>query len=65
MLYKDLTLDQKISLNGFFFTDETLYSYKIAMEFFGFKNAIDYFLTGNINVLYRAVDNFETILDRL
>ena len=53
MLYQDLTLDQKISLKGFFFTDETLYSYRIAMEFFVFKNAVDYFLTDDINVLYR------------
>lgn len=56
MFYQDLTLDQKISLKGFFFTDKEMYPYRIAMEFFGFKNAIDYFLTDDINVLYRAAD---------
>lgn len=56
MTYKDLTIHQRISLKGFFHTDDKLTQYKALMLLFGFITAVNYFLTGDINILYRELD---------
>jgi hypothetical protein len=51
MTYKDLTLHQKISLKGYFETNPGLANYRAAMFFFGFVQAINFFLSEDINCL--------------
>ena len=51
MNYKDLTLDQKISLKGEFETNPVCYQYKTIMLLWNFVKAVDYFLTDDISLL--------------
>lgn len=57
MNYSDLTIHQKIGLKGFFYNDEKFFQYKLIMITFNFKVAIEYFLNGDINYLYKQIDN--------
>lgn len=59
MKYTDLTLDQRISLKGLFFTDKDLVNYKAIFLLWNFILAVEYFLNDDINVLYRATFDFE------
>ena len=49
MSYQDLTLHQRISLKGYFQTEDYLDHYRISMLFFGFVDTVNWFLTGDIN----------------
>lgn len=51
MNYNDLTINQKISLKGEMINNPLLHNYKVAMKFYGFRKAIQYFLDGDINKL--------------
>lgn len=51
MTYKDLTLHQRISLKGLFFTESCLRPFIAVMRLWGFVKAIDYFLTDDITLL--------------
>lgn len=44
MKYEDLTIHQRISLKGFFFTEPGLANCKMIMIFWGFREAVNYFL---------------------
>lgn len=51
MNYEQLTINQKISLKGYFQTDRAMYRYGLVMMAFGFKKAIEYFLNDDLNAL--------------
>lgn len=44
MKYEDLTLHQRISLKGYFFTDASLVNCKAIMLIWDFRQAVNYFL---------------------
>jgi len=52
MKYKDLTLNQRISLKGIFETDALCYQYKAIMALWNFVIAIEYFLNEDTSILY-------------
>lgn len=51
MKYSDLTINQRISLKGYFESDKTLLPYKAIWMLWNFKIAVEYFLNGDINSL--------------
>jgi hypothetical protein len=51
MKYRDLSLDQKISLKGEFKTNPICVNYNAAMILWGFVKAIEYFLNDDISIL--------------
>ena len=51
MIYKDLTLDQRISLKGYFQTEKGLDRYAAVMILWGFVKAIEYFLNDDLSIL--------------
>lgn len=51
MKYKDLTLDQRISLKGCFYTEKGLERYSVVMKLWGFVKAIEYFLNDDLSIL--------------
>ena len=51
MKYTDLTIDQRISLKGYFQTDIQCQNYKLVWMFWGFIKAVEYFLNDDINEL--------------
>ena len=55
MKYKDLTIDQRISLKGEFQTNPILVNYKAIMLFWNFIIAVDYFLSDDITPLYQTL----------
>ncbi len=58
MEYTDLTLDQRISLKGLFFTDKSLVNYKAIFLLWDFVFAVEYFLNDDTDVLYKAIFDF-------
>jgi len=50
--YEDLTLTQRIGLKGQIQTNPAFCVYKMVWIFFGFKAAINYFLTDDINLFF-------------
>jgi len=54
MKYSELTLDQRITLKGFFQTDKELSCYWAIMIFWDFVKAVEYFLNNDINILTTA-----------
>jgi hypothetical protein len=59
MTYSELTLHQRITLKGWFKTEPKLHPYNVAIVIFGFRAAIDYFLTDDINVLYKNLNTIK------
>lgn len=57
MNYNDLTLDQRISLKGYFETEQSLQNCRAIMLLFDFKTAINYFLSEDVNMLYEKLSN--------
>jgi hypothetical protein len=51
MKYKDLTLDQRISLKGEFKTNPICENYKAIMLLWNFVKAVEYFLNDDISIL--------------
>jgi hypothetical protein len=47
MKYRDLTLDQRISLKGEFQTNSQLAAMRGVMRLWGFVKAVDFFLSDN------------------
>jgi len=63
MIYKDLTLDQRISLKGEFKTNPKLYQYYAIMILWNFVTAVEYFLSDDdIEILYRYLKKHNTNL---
>lgn len=53
--YLNMTLDQRISLKGFFEENKDSNEYWLVMKVFGFVAAVNYYLGGNINILKRLI----------
>ena len=51
MEYKELTLDQRISLKGFFQTEQGLERYNAVMILWGFVAAVELFLNDDPSIL--------------
>ena len=49
MKYKDLTLNQRISLKGYFQTEKGLERYNVVMVIWGFVTAVEYFLNDDLS----------------
>jgi hypothetical protein len=49
MKYTDLTLNQRISLKGYFQTEEGLERYNAIMVLWGFVKAVEYFLNDDLS----------------
>lgn len=51
MKYTDLTLDQRISLKGWFETDKKLVQFRAIMILWDFVKAVEFFLNDDISIL--------------
>ena len=55
MKYTDLTLDQRITLKGLFETDPDCVNYKAVMAFWGFIEAVEFFLNNDLSRLRKKI----------
>lgn len=57
MTYRDLTLDQRISLKGYFQSEKELHYYRLVSLFWNFVVAVEFFLNDDINPLLRTTND--------
>lgn len=62
MTYKQLTIDQRIGLKGFFKTAPDLHAYRAVWVLWDFKTAVEFFLNNDINLLHDKASRNKSII---